>query len=213
MQRGGPSPHGHGLRARDELEVGRERDRERLARDAHDAILERLAHRLERVGRELAELVEEEHAPVREGDLAGSGAAAAAADERGGRRGVVRGAERAGAGEAAGRVRARRRSGCAVTSRASSWVERREDRGEPAGEHRLAGAGRAGEQQVVAAGGGGLERAAGPGEAADLGEVDGSRRLDSSGAAGAGQSGQVVFALQARAQLGEVAGGADLHAV
>ena len=65
-----------------------------LARDAHDALLERLAERVERSGRELAELVEEEQTAVRERDLAGPRPAAAAADERGGGRGVMRRAER-----------------------------------------------------------------------------------------------------------------------
>ena len=59
-----------------------------------DALLERLAQRVERARRELAELVEEQHAAVRERDLAGAGSAAAAADERGDRCRVVRGAER-----------------------------------------------------------------------------------------------------------------------
>ena len=58
-------------------------------------------------------------------------------------------------------------------------LERRQDRRQPASEHRLARSGRAGEQKVVTAGGGELERAAGALLAADVGQVGriGLRRL------------------------------------
>ena len=59
-----------------------------------------------------------------------------------------------------------------VTSRASSNVERRQEGREASREHRLAGARRADEEQVVAAGGRDLERALRVLLAADLGEVD-----------------------------------------
>ena len=49
------------VRARDEEEVGREHDRHRLARDPHHVLLDGLAQRVERVRRELAQLVEEQH--------------------------------------------------------------------------------------------------------------------------------------------------------
>ena len=69
--------------ARDEEEVGRKRERERLTCDANDALFERLSQRIERTRRELAELVEEQHAAMRHRDLAGVWATAAPADERG----------------------------------------------------------------------------------------------------------------------------------
>ncbi len=53
---------------------------------------------------------------------------------------------------------------------------RRQDRGHPPGEHRLAGAGRALEQQVVAAGGRDLERQQRRGVAADVGQIGLRRR-------------------------------------
>ena len=77
-----------------------------------DALLQRLAQRVERGRGELAELVEEEDAAVRERDLAGTGPTAAAADERGGRRGVVRRAERTPAHEPSARAARPPPSGC-----------------------------------------------------------------------------------------------------
>src|SRR5205085_640899 len=77
--------------------------RHRLARDPYPALLERLAQRVERARRELAELVEKQHTAMRERDLAGPGAAAPAADERGGGCRVGRGAERPRASGTAGR--------------------------------------------------------------------------------------------------------------
>ena len=97
---------------------------------------------------------------VRERDLAGRGAAAAAADERGRRRGVVRRAERPRRAQTVPRIGM---PGGGVDARDLErlvGVERRQDRRQPAGEHRLAGARRPDEQQVVPAGGGDLERAA-----------------------------------------------------
>ena len=59
-----------------------------------------------------------------------------------------------------------------VISSASSNVGRRQDPGQPPREHRLAGAGRADHEQVVAARRRDLERALGVRLAADVGEVD-----------------------------------------
>ncbi len=61
---------GAGVHRRDQREAGRERERARRAGDVDVAVLERLAERLERVAAELGQLVEEEHAVVREADLA-----------------------------------------------------------------------------------------------------------------------------------------------
>ena len=75
--------------------VGGERRPRRVPRAIGDPpLLERLAQRLERVAPELRQLVEEEHAVVRERDLAGPDRVAAA-DQRGVGDRVVRGAERA----------------------------------------------------------------------------------------------------------------------
>ena len=54
--------------------------------------------------------------------------------------------------------------------------QRRQDRGQPRRQHRLAGAGRADHQEVVAAGGGDFERALGALLALDVGEVEQRRR-------------------------------------
>ena len=126
------------IRARDELEAGREGERHRLSRDAHHALLERLAQRVERGGRELAELVEEQHAAVREGDLAGAWAGRS-------RRRRAPAWMPCGAAPGTGGPRSSRPpSGSPaaewmrVTSSASVVCERREDRGEAPGEHGLA---------------------------------------------------------------------------
>ena len=95
--------------------------------------------RVERDRRELAELVEEQHAAVREGDLAGAGAAGAAADERRCGGGVVRRAERSGDGEAVGWAAAGDRRDAGDLD-GFVGVEGRQDRGEAAGEHGLAAA-------------------------------------------------------------------------
>ena len=86
------APHGHRFIAADELEARRE-DRSAVdARDADDAVLERLAERLERRSLELRELVQDEDSPVRQADLTGP-RPRAAADERRDGGAVVRRAE------------------------------------------------------------------------------------------------------------------------
>ena len=101
-----------GVHRRDELEAGREDDRPPDPRDRDPALLQRLAQRLQRGPVELGQLVEEEHAVVREGDLARRHPRPAA-DERRVRGGVVGRAERARRGRGRGRAlrrRPRRRS-------------------------------------------------------------------------------------------------------
>ena len=144
----------------------------RRARDGDVAVFKGLAQDFEDVAGELGELVEEEDAVVGERDFAGAGNGAAA-DEAGVGDGVVRGAEGALGDE----------SGFGVEDAGDGMdlgglegfveAERREDRGEPAGEHGFAGAGRADHQDVVAAGGGDFEGALGGLLAADVGEVEG----------------------------------------
>ena len=146
------------VRARDEEEVGREHDRHRLARDAHDVLLDRLAQRVERVRWELAQLVEEQHPAVCQRHLAGAESARAAADERGRRRGVMRRAERASARQTVPRSMTGGRVDARDLERLVG-VEGRQDGRQPAGEHRLSGARRAGEQHVMPARGRDLQRA------------------------------------------------------
>ena len=139
--------------------------------DGDLAVLERLAQHLEHVAAELGQLVEEEHAVVRQRHLAGP-RDGAAADQAGVGDGVVRRAERPGRDERP--VRARSAADRVDPRRLERLVERqrRQDGRQPLGEHRLARAGRADHQDVVAAGRGDLERALGVLLAVDLGEVD-----------------------------------------
>ena len=167
---GGPSPHGHGLVHATRRKSAGNRNVSGLARDPHDALLERLAQGVERPRRELAELVEEQAAAVRERDLARRRLRAPTPDQRRDRRGVVRRAERWDADQAAPAP-----SGGGVDLRDLERLvgrERGQHRREPAGEHRLADAGRPCEQQVMAASRGCLQRAARPREAAHLAEVE-----------------------------------------
>ena len=104
-----------------------------------------------------------------ERDLARPGVEAAA-DERRHRGGVVRGPERAAVRERP----VRELAGDRLDHRHFEQLarrQRRQDRGQPLRQHRLAGARRAAHQQVVAAGGGDLERALGVLLALDVPEV------------------------------------------
>ena len=126
-----------------------------------------------------------------------------AADDRGRRRRVVRRAERAACARAALR---RQEPGDGVDPRDLErrvGAERRQDPGQPPREHRLARARRPGEQQVVPAGGGDLERAPRPLLAAHVGEVRHARAaLPPAGRHGSGGS---QLAAEVRDGLGEVA--------
>ena len=146
------------VHGRDEPEARREQRPSTDACDGDDAVLERLPERLEHRARELRKLVEQQDTAMGEAHLPRSRDRAAAHDRR--RRGsVVRCAERR-------RVRRdlpQQRSVPAtewirVTSSASSWRERRQDRRQATREHRLAGSRRAGEQEVVRSRGRDLER-------------------------------------------------------
>ena len=108
----------------------------------------------------------------------------AAADDRRGRRGVVRCPERRRADQPGAGASRPAIEWMRVTSSARLVVERRQDPGQPPGEHRLADPGRAGEQQVVAAGGGDLEHAPRALLAAHVAEVGqrGERSLDGAAA-------------------------------
>jgi len=136
------------------------------------AALEGLTQRLESGAGELAQLVEEEDATVRQRDLPWAGARAPA-DEARGRDRVVRRPKRPFGGDPSG-ADARDAVDAGDLDR---LVERRrrKDAREAAGQHRLPHPGRPDHQQVVPAGRGDLERAARVRLPADVGEV-GARR-------------------------------------
>ncbi len=119
------------------------------AGDAHAAVLQRLAQRLERAAAKLRQLVEKEHAVVREARLPGA-RHVAAADESGVRHRMVRGPKWAcgddphvGVDEPRNGVDGRRLDRLVEG-------ERGQYRGQCAGEQRLAPAGEADHEEVVA---------------------------------------------------------------
>src|SRR5439155_3657554 len=136
-----------------------------------DAVLERLAKRFEDVAPELGELVEEEDAAMRERELART-RIAAAPRQRGRGRAVMRRAERSPREESRAGGQAPRDAPDARHLERFLARERRQDAGEPPREHRLAGAWRAGEEEVVSARRGELESAAGEELAAHVPEVE-----------------------------------------
>jgi hypothetical protein len=155
----------------DQQHPGRVLDQGLGPADADDPLLERLAERVEHGGRELAELVEEQDTARGEAELAGSHRGAASTDERDHGRRVVRGPERwpgdgptTGQRDAGRRVHPRRVAGVGA-------AERRQQAGQPTGQHGLARSGWPEQQQVVAAGRRDLERLPGPTLAADVGQI------------------------------------------
>ena len=193
----------------------------------HDDVagLDGLAQGLQHGAAEFGQLVEEEHAVMGEADLAGFGRAAAA-DDGGHRGGVVRGAEGARAGDAALVEQAREGVDHRGLERLGR-LQRREDAGQAGGEHGFAAAGRADHQDVVAAGGGDLERAFGLFLAAHVAEIaDVCRAGDGAGFGGGdrGAAGEVVDQRQQGFRrddldgahpggLGAAGGGADQPAI
>ena len=145
--------------------------------DRDDAVLERLPQRLEHRPRELGQLVEQQDAAMREARLAGSRHGTAADDRRG--RGAVMGrAERRREDDRAPR---RQRSGDRVDPRHLERLvagERRQDARQAPPEHRLAGSRRAGEEHVVLARRGELERSPPTLLAPHLGEIGQERLLE-----------------------------------
>ena len=143
----------------DEDEPRGEGDRPRRARDGDVTLFERLPQHVEHVPAELRHLVEEQHAVMREADLAGP-RDRSAADERDIGDGVMRRAKRS-LGEQAdpGRQRCRRPNGSRALERLLER-QRRQNAWQPAREHRLARTRRTDHQQVVAARSGDLQRPA-----------------------------------------------------
>jgi hypothetical protein len=140
------------------------------ARDRDLAGLERLAQRVEHLRLELGQFVEEEHAVMGERHLPRP-RAQPAADQRRHAGGMVRGAERPAVGERAAIDLAGDR-GDHRDFEQFLGRERRQDGRKSRRQHRLARAGRADHQQVVAAGGGDLESALGAFLTLDVLEVD-----------------------------------------
>jgi hypothetical protein len=150
-----------------EQELGRHRDRALRAADRDEAVLERLAHGLERIAAELRQLVEEQHAEMRERDFTGPHVGAAAEQTRGRAR-VVRRAQRSRFGT---RQREARR-GVHLQDREALGRRRRwQDARHPAQQGTLAGAGWADEQQVVLSGSRDAQRAFRRRIAADVAEL------------------------------------------
>ena len=164
--------HGHGLAAR--ISVNRAGNR---AVTPDLAImtcpdLQRLAQRVQYVAVELRRLVQEQAAPVGQRRGAGPDDAAAAAHDRGDRRGVVRRAERRlGHQRAARRQRAGDRMDGGDLQRLGR-PERRHDRRQSLGQQGFAHARRAKQHQVVAARRADLRRPPRHRLSRDVGEVD-----------------------------------------
>jgi len=128
-----------------------------------------LTQRLQGAARELRQLVEEQHAVVSERRLAGP-SPKAAADQRLQGGGVVWVAEWPAAGDAAVAQLAGQR-GDHRDLESFLWIQWRQQAGQTCREHRLAGAGWADHQEIVAAGRRDLDRALGGFLALDVGEV------------------------------------------
>ncbi len=153
----------------DELKPARKLDRAAGARDHHPAILERLAQGLEHVAAKLGQLVEKEHAPMGERDLART-RRRAAAEQAGGGNGVMGRAKRARpADQRLQRPAARARDPDRLDR--LRGIERWQQRRQPARSHRLARPRRADHDQAVTAGGRDLERVGERRLTAQIGEV------------------------------------------
>ena len=141
---------------RHQLEARRIADVGVGARDHHLAGFQRLSQAVQRLGAKLRQFVQKQHAVVRQADLAGLGLVTAAR-KRGHAGGMVRATERSGTGELASGDQAGHR----MDHRGLQQLlrrQRRQQAGQPRRHHRLSGAGRADEAEVVPPGGGNLQR-------------------------------------------------------
>ena len=159
-----------GVHRRDQLEVGGKSQRALGAADGDHLVFHRLAQHLQDAHAELGQLVQEEHAAVRQGDLAGV-RLVAAAHQPGVRDGVVRGAE----GPAADQRHVRRELvGDGIDA---GHIQRlvdghaRQDARHGARQQGLAGAWRPNHQDIMPAGRGHLQGALDVLLAFDLGKV------------------------------------------
>ena len=164
-------PHGQGFIAPIRMKVGWEGQRHVGARERHRRFFERLAQHFEHVARKFRQLVQEQHAVVRQADFAGPRRSGAAADQPRVRYGVMRRAKRPPRQQS---DPARQQSRDAMDLRGLDRFlkrQRRQDAGESFREHGLAGARRTDHQHVVAARGSHFERALGGGLAAHVAEI------------------------------------------
>ena len=126
------APHGTHVHRADELEASREERMPTDARDRDDAVLERLAERLQHRAWKLGQLVEQQNAAMRERDLSGA-RSRSATDHGRSRRTVMRRAKRRHGDERAlGRQKPAHRVDAGHLERLRP-PERREDPGKPAG--------------------------------------------------------------------------------
>ena len=200
-----------GIGGGDELEAGGEAGGARGAGDDDAGVLERLPQGLQDALGELGQLVEEQHAVMGEADLAGM-RNAAAADEAGLGRGVVRAAERPRGEQALLR---RQQAGDAPDRGDLDGFlerERRQDGRQPPGQHRLAGAGRPDHQHVVRTGGGDLEGALGVRVAPHVGEIEAVALALPTGPTGAEGRADVPLAIQVLHRVVQGGDGNDVDA-
>ncbi len=177
-------------------------------RDAHRAGFQRLAQHLQRARRELRQLVEKQHAIVRQRHLPRPGAPLPATGQRRLRGGVMRRAERAGVGDGAIGQHAGERGNDGGLQHLLRR-HRRQDGGQARRQHGLAGSGRAGHQQVVATGGGDLQRALRallPAHVAQVGQRAGARQI-----CPLARPRQALMALRMVHQLHQGGGGDDVQ--
>ena len=129
-------------------EIGRKGQRAGRTGDRNLPVLQRLAQSFQRARAELGQLVQEEHPPVGQADLAGA-RPGPAADQPGVADGVVGRAK--GAVQDEGRVRGQQPGDAIDLGHPQCLLDRHrwQDGGHRAGQQRLAGPGRAGHQDVV----------------------------------------------------------------
>ena len=140
------------------------------AAHGNGAVLQRLAQHLQRIAGKFRQFIQKQHAVVGKAHLAGAGERTAAHDG-GGADTVVRAAERPRPDQplAAAQQPGNRVDGAGLQR---FFVgQRRQDTGQPLGQHALAGARRPHQQQIVPACGGDLQRAARLALAAHIGHV------------------------------------------
>ena len=166
-----------------------------------------LAQRFQRGARKLGPFVEEQHAEMRQADLARLRAMPAAHQRRDAGR-MMRVAEGRAADQLAAREHPRHRMHEADFQRLRRG-QVGQQAGQARGEHRFAGAGRADHQQVQRAGRRDFQRALGAFLAAHLRQIRAAPGLGLGGGQGGG--GQQLAAGEMVDQGGQVGGGQDLH--
>ncbi len=145
----GAIPAGAGVHGRHQHAVRRIGQRDGGAGDGHHAVFQRLAHHLQRGLAEFRQLVQKQHPAMGQGNLSGA-RVGPAAHQAVVRHGVMRRAKRAAGNQPLPVQQARHAVDGGHIQRLLEG-ERRQHRGYALGQHGLAAAGRADEQQVVCA--------------------------------------------------------------